>query len=183
MVAAAPQLFVFAARDAPSCVILIRGPCFESTEMVLWNWETQQVKWCGVLQAGMLDMPLTGLSPDGNYLQYVYHQKGEDYFFAVCQPPSFAATQYRARGHSWTVPPYFATSNVLVHRDTHAPEHATLPYTQEALPRYESLVIAPRGSQTWRTPTGATMRCVGPVLYCDDTIICDCTPTDMCVND
>jgi len=99
------------ARDAPTVVILRRGPT-RHVRMLTWDLRDDTIQ-AGQWLVGQVDPWPCGVSPNGEL--FVYEgKKGTTTFTAVSRPPDFSAILYWEYSAPWTGGGFFADDTTLV---------------------------------------------------------------------
>jgi hypothetical protein len=109
----APETTTYAivARDAPTAVILRRGPT-RYTRLLRWNLRDDSIV-AGQWLVGRVDPWPCGLSPSGELLVYEA-RKGTRTFTAICRPPHFTALAYWEYSSPWTCGGFFPSDQAVV---------------------------------------------------------------------
>ena len=99
------------ARDAPTVVILRRGPT-RYTRLLRWDLRDDTVT-AGQWLVGRVAPGPCGLSPDGELLIYEA-RKGTKTFTAISRPPFFTALAFWEYASPWTGGGFFAANDTVV---------------------------------------------------------------------
>ena len=142
------------ARDAPTAVILRRGPT-RFTRLLRWDLRDDTVR-AGQWLIGRVAPGPCGLSPDGELLIYEA-RKGTQTFTAVSRPPYFTALAFWEYASPWTGGGFFSANEVTDVWSYFATNG------RRSVPIYGAARRAPEANHGWCTTDDGTVQKPNPV--------------------